>query len=56
MTIFLMSLLSYFEVSWITPEHIASLGYFAAGLVILGVILVVSSRPNKKVQPSAKII
>ncbi len=44
LTIFIMTLFSAFEVSWIAPEHIARLGFFAAGLVVCGVVLALQSR------------
>ncbi len=47
LTIFVMSILSYFEFTWITAEHIAGLGYFAAALVVFGVILALQSRKIK---------
>ncbi len=45
-TIFIMALLSSLEVSWIAPEHIAGLGYFAAAIVVVGVVLALRSRKN----------
>lgn len=44
LTILIMSFLSVFRVEWIQPEQITSLGYFAAGVVVAGVVLVVTSK------------
>ena len=44
LTILIMLVLSFFEVSWIAPEHIARLGFFAAALVVAGVILALQSQ------------
>ncbi len=46
LTILIMSILTFLNVSWIHPEHIASLGYFAAFLVVVGVILALQSRKS----------
>ncbi len=46
-TIFIMALLSACEVSWIAPEHIGGLGYSAAGLVVIGVVLALQSKKIK---------
>ncbi len=48
LTILIMALLGACEVSWIQPEHIATLGYVASLIVIIGVILAVAKpRPAK---------
>jgi drug/metabolite transporter (DMT)-like permease len=56
LTIFIMSFISLFQVSWIKPEHIAGLGYFAAGLVVTGVILVVTAKSGEKLLSKDEII
>ena len=46
-TMLIMAALTYFEVTWISPEKVGWSGYLGAVFVILGVIMVVS-RPQKK--------
>jgi drug/metabolite transporter (DMT)-like permease len=57
LTILIMSFLALFRVEWIKPELITGLGYFAAGLVVAGVVLVVTAKAsNEKLGSKAEIV
>ena len=47
LTIFLMALLTQFQLKWVPTEFISIKGYFAAILVIIGAIIVVGKKSTK---------
>ena len=47
LTLFLMSILSKLELTWINPEIINTKGYWGAFFVIMGAILVVYQKPKR---------
>ena len=52
-TLLTISLLSYAQVSWVSPEHLTYVGYIGAVLIVGGSVIVL--RKPKKQKPRAPI-